>query len=246
MSDSFRQEDLVLLQDNEIMTLTPLDRAYDGKHHLDPVYKPLDRDAKSNTKSSGTSCSEHNKLLMPPTELVAGSNLDSTKGDPVTAHHPAYKCGNCGKLGHCLAVCPLPVPTCGYLVGCPLCNTRRHGLDTCDKAKNLPDEAYFYFLVTLRRNLPPILCSKRWWTLLPKEYDNGFPYSGLWRDEIGDGKSIFFLSESDTKRTGTVVDTRTATRSDINKNIPTLEVRLVQWVPMGTHGLPTDFMGLPI
>ncbi|KAI1207555.1 uncharacterized protein F4807DRAFT_469344 [Annulohypoxylon truncatum] len=73
-------------------------------------------------------------------------------------------CANCGKAGHEVVQCPGPVDADGFVVGCPVHNTRDHSFDQCwvegDWASD--DPRYFEYLVQRRAWLPPLRTSVSW------------------------------------------------------------------------------------
>jgi hypothetical protein len=69
-------------------------------------------------------------------------------------------CTSCGAVDHRFARCPnAPVNDEGYVEGCGCCNALDHAVTECTAKKLRPRELY-YFLVTCRDRLPPMVASK--------------------------------------------------------------------------------------
>jgi hypothetical protein len=69
-------------------------------------------------------------------------------------------CTSCGAVDHRFARCPnAPVNNEGYVEGCGGCNALDHAVTECKVKKLKPRDLYFY-LVTCRNGLPPMVASQ--------------------------------------------------------------------------------------
>ncbi|KAI8198654.1 hypothetical protein K4K52_009453 [Colletotrichum sp. SAR 10_76] len=79
-------------------------------------------------------------------------------------------CGNCGLRGHILLDCLWPDQD-GWIQGCPLCNSKEHHLEGCDRMQRLTERDMFDILVLRRANKPPLKTTEAWieWVMLALE-----------------------------------------------------------------------------
>lgn len=79
-------------------------------------------------------------------------------------------CGNCGLRGHILLDCLWPDQD-GWIQGCPLCNSKEHHLEGCDRTQRLTERDMFDILLLRRANKPPLKTTEAWidWVVLALE-----------------------------------------------------------------------------
>ncbi|KAJ0301738.1 hypothetical protein COL516b_007715 [Colletotrichum fioriniae] len=65
------------------------------------------------------------------------------------------QCGNCGHFGYWLSDCAFPDDQ-GTIMGCPLCNTKLHFWDQCQRKKMLTTKQQLQLLLVRRRRKPMI------------------------------------------------------------------------------------------
>lgn len=96
---------------------------------------------------------------------MANSRHD-TSGTTADSNHHEKPCDICLSKTHSLAQC-LFAPR-GYIIGCPMCNSRTHQVDHCNKYKRLLIEEKVKILISDRASLPPLLTDEPWDDLLWK------------------------------------------------------------------------------
>ncbi|KAF0319485.1 hypothetical protein GQ607_013304 [Colletotrichum asianum] len=131
----------------------------------------------------------HNPLSVPPARRPQARTDTSrslpTKEKPDKHTHPLLgqdewtkrdgenrdlTCGNCGLRGHILLDCLWPDQD-GWIQGCPLCNSKEHHLEGCDRMQRLTERDMFGILVLRRANKPPLKTTEAWieWVVLALE-----------------------------------------------------------------------------
>ncbi|KAK1752917.1 hypothetical protein QBC47DRAFT_431076 [Echria macrotheca] len=122
---------------------------------------------------------------QPPSRTQVDSNNDpssklsfANKNQPVikaeepnqglhTLNLPPVRCANCERHGHELKNCVVPNSEYGSITGCPICNTKRHVLDTCpvlgSKSGPEKNEILVDHLLLARKRAPQIASEKYSW-----------------------------------------------------------------------------------
>ncbi|KAI8249621.1 hypothetical protein K4K56_010158 [Colletotrichum sp. SAR 10_98] len=79
-------------------------------------------------------------------------------------------CGNCGLRGHILLDCLWPDQD-GWIQACPLCNSKEHHLEGCDRMQRLTERDMFDILVLRRANKLPLKTTEAWieWVMIALE-----------------------------------------------------------------------------
>lgn len=99
-------------------------------------------------------------------------------GRRATATSPRRRpCGNCNSGTHALVDC-LQVSDDGCVLGCPLCNTGGHDLDSCRRWMGLEVDDKFHLLVVHRGRKPPF-ATKHNWVSVTKRFATEYPDEAL-------------------------------------------------------------------
>lgn len=75
------------------------------------------------------------------------------------------RCGGCSSETHTLEDC-LQIDGDGRVQGCPVCNTKDHGLDACRRFSMYPESRKIDVLVAWRGNKPPYVTDMDWFEML--------------------------------------------------------------------------------
>ncbi|WYZ34127.1 hypothetical protein EsH8_I_000403 [Colletotrichum jinshuiense] len=74
-------------------------------------------------------------------------------------------CANCGHWNHWLGDCAFPDDS-GFIMGCPLCNSKNHVWDECKRGQALSLEERFLLIIARRAKKPAIRSNVPWVDLL--------------------------------------------------------------------------------
>ncbi|RGP77296.1 hypothetical protein FLONG3_4594 [Fusarium longipes] len=140
----------------------------------------VDQTAMDNNGSKAVSTSEGNIKPMPKKKAAPFS--ERSHGSKASLEKPKVRCVQCHSTEHFLKDCLFA--SCGYIIGCTLCNTLAHSVDDCQRFIDMSLKDKVRVLVHERAWRPVLKTAKPWWEYL-REYaltedatiPLGFPWS---------------------------------------------------------------------
>jgi hypothetical protein len=122
------------------------------------------------------------KFTTTPWGVVKNSRLlqmpEPTHRERPPPHTLSRPCAQCGEPTHTCGLCHRPDQWTGTIHACPVCNVRTHLIDTCRYLPKDPvarKRQLLFYLLSQRRNLPPIHSLVYSWPCLMLDYFKEHP-----------------------------------------------------------------------
>ncbi|KAK4148841.1 hypothetical protein C8A00DRAFT_38575 [Chaetomidium leptoderma] len=105
-------------------------------------------------------------------KAMLGRSIALSAPDGAVTAGPVCANGNCGQVGHTLAVCPVPTdPAAGDISGCFFCNVVDHEADDCPMMGWVSPATLVTHLITNRAGMPPWRTRIDWVALALTNWD---------------------------------------------------------------------------